>query len=207
MKHARSHYAEGLLFLTVLVIALAVGLRYMTNRKTATNSSKQVAQTTQELPYPTATANSQFISQIANPAIAIYQKSPRILPSIVIGQAILESNFGTSKLYLDANNPFGVKGTYNGSSVVFQTLENINGKNVYQSANFRKYPTVKDAVDDYYQVVSQKFITQDNIQSYRRLAEMLQNNGYATDPNYAKKLIRTIVKYNLSKYDIEAINQ
>jgi len=36
---------------------------------------------------------------------------------------------------------------------------------------------------------------------YESWARGLQMSGYATDPNYAKKLIRYIEKYNLDKFD------
>ncbi|WP_338034177.1 hypothetical protein [Lentilactobacillus farraginis] len=34
----------------------------------------------------------------------------------------------------------------------------------------------------------------------------MQQNGYATDPHYAAKLNRLIIKYNLSRYDLKALN-
>ena len=37
--------------------------------------------------------------------------------------------------------------------------------------------------------------------NYVEAAQALQQRGYATDPNYAQKLISLIKTYNLDKYD------
>lgn len=38
--------------------------------------------------------------------------------------------------------------------------------------------------------------------NYEQAAWALQNQGYATDPNYAEKLIALIKQYNLNQYDL-----
>lgn len=149
----------------------------------------------------------RFINQIATPAIKQYRRDRRILPSVVIAQAILESRYGTSQLYRAAKNPFGIKGAYEGNSVAFYTREVIKGKSVQVLANFRKYPSLRAAILDHNRLVEKKFIKQKNIVSYRTSTRMLQENGYATDPKYASKLNHLIVKYRLSRYDLKAINE
>uniref|UniRef100_UPI003A522379 glucosaminidase domain-containing protein n=2 Tax=Limosilactobacillus fermentum TaxID=1613 RepID=UPI003A522379 len=39
------------------------------------------------------------------------------------------------------------------------------------------------------------------VKSYTKAAWALQNNGYATDPNYANELIYAIKKFKLDQYD------
>lgn len=129
-----------------------------------------------------------------------------VLPSIVIAQAILESSFGSSQLYVQAHNPFGIKGSYQGQSQQFLTTEYLNGKQIQETANFKKYPTMIAALKDHNQLLSQQFIKQPNVQSYQKAAKLLQVNGYATDPKYAQKLIKVILTYKLSDYDLAAIN-
>lgn len=155
---------------------------------------------------PSVRQENTFINEIATPAIKLYRRNRQVLPSVVIAQACLESNFGTSQLYRDANNIFGVKGTYYGQSVSFSTREVEGGRSVMVMAQFRKYPNVNAAMIDHNRLVTNKFITKKNIMSYRQSASMLQENGYATDPGYAKKLERIIVKYHLSSFDLKAIN-
>ncbi len=60
-----------------------------------------------------------FISEVGNPAVKLYLKDRQVLPSVVIAQAILESQFGTSELTTTANNLFGIKGSYRGGRCSF----------------------------------------------------------------------------------------
>ncbi|MEJ1300404.1 glucosaminidase domain-containing protein [Latilactobacillus sakei] len=46
----------------------------------------------------------------------VYQKKHQVLPSIIIAQAIIESDWGRSDLATKANNLFGVKGQYQGQA-------------------------------------------------------------------------------------------
>lgn len=65
---------------------------------------------------------------MAKPAVRVYKKNHQVLPSIVVAQAIIESNWGQSQLYQQADNPFGMKGNYNGNTKLFPTTEYVNGK-------------------------------------------------------------------------------
>ena len=149
----------------------------------------------------------QFMRTIASPAIRVYRKNYQILPSVVIAQAIVESDWGTAKLYRVANNPFGIKGQYHGKSVAYDTAEYIHGKRKTVSATFRKYPSLKAAVADHDQALNRGFIHKRHVMSYVTDAKLLQKNHYATDPNYAKKLVSVIRQYHLGRYDLRAINR
>lgn len=162
----------------------------------------------------------EFAETIAKPAIQVWNKEHVVLPSIVIAQAIQESNWGQSKLYQKAYNIFGVKGTYNGKSISYYTDEYVSKdtkvakgvkvvmegdkKKISVPATFRKYPSVYAAVENHSTVVALNFIKKKNVKSYEEQATMLQKNGYATDPNYAKSLIALIKQYDLAKYDQQA---
>ena len=61
-----------------------------------------------------------FIDSIKDGAIEGWEKF-KILPSITIAQAILESNWGKSNLAVKANNIFGIKGDYNGRKYLDDT--------------------------------------------------------------------------------------
>ncbi|USS84460.1 glucosaminidase domain-containing protein [Fructilactobacillus myrtifloralis] len=150
----------------------------------------------------------KFIKQVAQPSVQLYRQDHKVLPSIVIAQAILESNWGKSKLYTEANNPFGIKGTYNGNYIIYETGEYINHKHITEKGQFRKYPNLQAAIEDHNQALYDKFLNRnDNITDYREEAKLLQKNTYATDPNYAKKLTRVIKAHDLEKYDQEAMQK
>ena len=88
-----------------------------------------------------------FISEIVPHAQRIHREY-NILASIVIAQAIHESNWGKSGLATKGKNLFGIKGTYNGQSVTMRTWEVYNGKSVYVDAAFMKYPSWYGSLQD-----------------------------------------------------------
>ncbi|MFC6274390.1 glycoside hydrolase family 73 protein [Levilactobacillus tangyuanensis] len=142
----------------------------------------------------------KFIKEMAAPAVRVYRQNGQVLPSIVIAQAILESSWGTSELFVQANNPFGVKGSYEGRTKTFPTTEYVNGKKIQVNANFRDYPSLTAAILDHDALLKRSYFKQ-TVTNYQEAAKLLQANGYATDPRYAKKLTNVIATYNLNEYD------
>ena len=131
----------------------------------------------------------------------------KILPSIIVAQAILESARGTSELARKANNLFGIKGNYNGQSYTVKTKEYLNGKWTTVNAAFKKYPSYRESIIDHGNFfTSTPWRTQNykrvlNAKDYKTQAKALQACGYATDPQYANKLINLIETNNLSSLD------
>ncbi|MBC1999901.1 GW domain-containing glycosaminoglycan-binding protein [Listeria marthii] len=149
----------------------------------------------------------QFIQSIANDAQDL-QKDEKILTSVTLAQAILESNWGKSGLSTSANNLFGIKGSYEGSSVSMGTQEFSNGKAYHTQADFRKYPDKKASLVDHAQLFVNGVSGNSELYSavigetdYKNAAHAIQDAGYATDPGYAEKLISTIETYHLDRYD------
>lgn len=130
--------------------------------------------------------------------------SDRITPSLLIGQAALESDWGQSALYKNANNPFGVKGSYHGHTINYDTEENVQVKKksrfVNTTAQFKKYPNLRVAVRDHNRLLKNKFLDNPH-DTYVNEAKELQQNGYATDPHYAVKLMQYIESNNLVRFD------
>ncbi|NEY99230.1 glycoside hydrolase family 73 protein [Bacillus shackletonii] len=148
-----------------------------------------------------------FISEIAPHAQRIH-KEYGILASLVIAQAILESNWGKSGLAVNGKNLFGIKGAYNGQSVTMLTTEYKDGKPYKVNAAFRKYPSWYESLCDlanlYKNGVSWDRNKYKNIigeTDYKKAAKYVQADKYATDPKYAEKLISTIESNNLTQYD------
>lgn len=197
-KNNSQGVATIIFLLALLVIGGGMGVRYVMNQVIA---DRQV-QTSQPANTETPEQRQQhrFINSVAQPAVNVYQANHQVLPSIVIAQAIVESNWGHSQLYQEANNPFGIKGSYNGHTRSFPTNEYINGKEERINDNFRVYPNLKAAILDHDQVVAQQFLPP-HVTNYRTAAKLLQQNGYATDPTYAKKLINVINTYTLNRFD------
>ena len=89
-----------------------------------------------------------FINDIAAAAKELGKKN-NILPSLIMGVACHESNFGNSELAEKGNNLFGVKGTYEGQSVLLPTWEVIDGVRHDIQAAFRKYPSYRESIQDF----------------------------------------------------------
>ena len=129
------------------------------------------------------------------------QKQHKIPASITLAQGLLESGAGESKLAKQSNNHFGIKC---GSS--------WSGKKVYHDDDkkgecFRSYSKVADSFDDHSDFLKRQrytFLFDYDILDYKSWAYGLSRAGYATDPNYQKKLINIIETYELYKYDAEA---
>ena len=163
-----------------------------------------------------STAATQFLRNII-PAAQNVARGKDIYTSVMIAQAALESGWGTSALSKAPNhNLFGVKGSYNGQSVNMQTLEDSGGQNYYSiQANFRKYPSYKESLEDYVDKIvngisgAPLFYSgawKSKTNSYQDATSYLTGR-YATDTAYGAKLNRIIEQFGLTKYDTEtAVN-
>lgn len=122
---------------------------------------------------------------------------------ITLAQGILESESGNSKLAQKANNHFGIK-----------CHKEWEGKTFHQDDDardecFRKYSTVLESFDDHSEFLKTRsryaFLFELDVTDYKGWAHGLKKAGYATNPNYAHKLIDLIERYNLEAINNEAI--
>lgn len=148
-----------------------------------------------------------FIKQVAPEAQAM-QNTYHVCASVTIAQAILESQWGTSQLASQYHNLFGIKGTDPSNSKVMTTKEYINGRWIVTKGRFRVYDSWSDSIKDHTKLMlngtdmnKQNYQDVVNAKNYKEAAEALQKSGYATDPDYAKKLISVIQTYKLYNYD------
>lgn len=123
--------------------------------------------------------------------------------SITLAQGVLESGSGQGTLSVNANNHFGIKchTTWDGPSV--------RHTDDAPDECFRKYETVEESYRDHslFLVNRSRYNTLFTLNKgdYKGWANGLKKAGYATDPNYAAKLISLIDRYSLDKYDKEVI--
>ncbi|MCP8857058.1 glycoside hydrolase family 73 protein [Latilactobacillus fuchuensis] len=166
-------------------------------KKTATPTKR-----TWETPTEETQRQDRFIQKIGTSAKTVYQTQQQVLPSIVIAQAIIESDWGRSDLAVKAHNLFGVKGDYQGQKILMTTDEYENEERVTIKDYFKSYPSLQIAIEDHSQFLSVgSYSTLKQQTDYQTQAQTLQQAGYATDPDYAAKLVRTIQIYKLAKYD------
>ncbi|MGQ4822908.1 glycoside hydrolase family 73 protein [Enterococcus faecalis] len=154
-----------------------------------------------------AQSHQQFIERLV-PHAQELQDGYGVLPSIILGQAILESNWGKSTLASKYNNLFGIKAYGEQKKVSLETKEFVNEEWITIQGDFKVYDSWEQSMDDHTQLFVQgvdwnpalyeKVITATN---YQEAAQALQDAGYATDPGYAQKIIQVIETYQLNQYD------
>lgn len=187
----------GALLLLVSMVVFLLSLRGLTS-PTQTIQSEE-----------TNTTNKQaFIDEIV-PVAKEMQASHGIMPSIILAQAILESDWGTSELSAKYNNLFGIKSfSPNDHSIKLETKEYKDGKWETIKANFKVYASWSDCIRDHTLLFVQgvdwdPYLYQGVLlaDDYQTAAKALQVAGYATDPGYADKLVSLIKQYQLDQYD------
>ena len=126
--------------------------------------------------------------------------------SIKLGQALLESNSGSSVLAVRANNHFGIKckSDWTGPRYFYTDDDRDEFGNLVPSC-FRMYDSAKGSYQDHsdFLVESERYAELFELprSDYKAWAEGLMKCGYATDPAYARKLIRKIEQHKLFAYD------
>lgn len=127
--------------------------------------------------------------------------------SIVLGQAALESGWGSSRFFKEGNNVFGIW-SYNKGENRIKALVGRDSTNIY----VRKYSSIEASVKDYYQTIGR-------VHAYKefRLERVDSDDPYKLVPLlhrysevgdiYTKKLDKLIKNNNLTKYDNYAINK
>ncbi|HEU4780092.1 MAG TPA: glucosaminidase domain-containing protein [Steroidobacteraceae bacterium] len=119
-------------------------------------------------------------------------------PNNLIAQAALETGWGRSKPG-DSHNLFGIKAGagWSGASVQANTEEFHSGVASRVDANFRAYGSSRESIEDYVRLIrdnpryASALNTGSDVQAF---ANALQRGGYATDPDYARKLIAVAVE-------------
>ena len=150
------------------------------------------------------TQQQEFLSRII-PLAKADMKKTKILASLTIAQAILESGWGTSALARKSNNLFGIKG--NGKN--YKTFEYINGKRVDIVDSFKVYPDWETSVTDHSGLFLRLSRYQNLIgeRDYKKACRKVYEDGYATAPNYTEALIKIIEQYKLYEHDENCIVQ
>jgi len=161
---------------------------------------------------PVAASKTDFIRRMWPHA----QKAAQELgvdPHALLAQAALETGWGKAVPCNAAGecsfNLFGIKagGQWSGATVNVPTLEFEQGIAVRKVERFRSYDSPADSFSDYARLIRNNPRYEDalgagaNIASF---ASALQQGGYATDPDYARKLVA--VANELRQVSASALN-
>ena len=119
--------------------------------------------------------------------------------SIVVAQAALESGYGKhtpTDIYSGKNsfNLFEIKAYNDTSYVSSKTREVVNGKNVYIIAKFAAYDDYYGSLKDHNSLLRNRYQPHVQKNTAQNWADALQQQGYATAPNYSKTIM-AVIKY------------
>ncbi len=155
------------------------------------------------------TEKKRFIELIGSAAVAAYGEY-KILPSLAIAQAILESNWGKSGLSKDCYNFFGMKWRVGCGCDYkeYSTKEQKPDGSYYTiKARFRKYSSVEEGIQGYYKFLSgyKRYHNLIGVTDADTVCDLIRADGWATSLKYAENLKKMIRTYNLTDYDKEVI--
>ncbi|GHT04635.1 N-acetylmuramoyl-L-alanine amidase [Bacteroidia bacterium] len=138
-----------------------------------------------------------YVHQYSDLAV-VHMKKYKIPASITLAQGLLESGAGKGRLAREGNNHFGIKCHEWTDAKIYQKDDGPNDC-------FRVYKRVDDSYDDHSKFLAERqryaMLFSLNPRDYQAWAKGLKQCGYATDPNYANKLIKLIEDYELYRFD------
>lgn len=150
---------------------------------------------------------SEYIEQYKSIAISEMMRTG-IPASIKLAQAMLESNCGKSDLACKANNHFGIKCGNDWKGKTFKKEDDDFDDGKLVKSCFREFRTVYDSYIAHSDFLidpakSKRYgsLFELDATDYKGWAKGLSKAGYATDPQYAKRLIDIIERYQLYRLD------
>jgi peptidoglycan hydrolase FlgJ len=141
-----------------------------------------------------------FVSALTEPAKKVQQQLG-VPFAVVIAQAALETGWGQKIIKTEqgqsSNNLFNIKADsrWQGEKTTKETLEFQQGTMVKTKAPFRVYQSINESVNDFVNFLSSNDRYQNALNKPGNVEQFLQGleqAGYATDPNYANKILSTL---------------
>ncbi len=127
-------------------------------------------------------------------------------PKLLIAQAALETGWGKKIIHhpdgRSSHNLFNIKAgrAWSGGRVNVGTLEYVDGVAVKKQADFRAYDNYRQSFADYVALLQQPRYREalDKADNPKAYLEALQQAGYATDPDYADKILSIYQRQTLA---------
>lgn len=122
-------------------------------------------------------------------------------PAVMLAQSALETGWGkyviTKSDGQSSNNFFNIKAdkSWQGDKAAKASLEFEDGVAVKKQSNFRAYNNIAESFDDFVNFLQQNPRYKSALKTTANPTEYLnelQKAGYATDPNYAQKIINVL---------------
>ncbi len=127
------------------------------------------------------------------PMAIIEMQQTGIPASITLSQLILETGYGSSQLFKEANNGFGIKYKQMGASFF------------YKGGHYKQYDNIDKSFKDHSMHLLEKYharkLLNKKVRSYRVWTKMLVDIDYAEDLAYRDKLNNIIERYSFYNID------
>ncbi|MFT6283652.1 MAG: flagellar protein FlgJ [Arenicella sp.] len=155
-----------------------------------------------------------FIEQLY-PAAQQAAQQLGIDPKALLAQAAIETGWGQHMIHntsgQNSHNLFGIKADrrWQGDRAMVDTIEFEQGVAATKKAPFRVYDSFADSMQDYVGFVKQNPRYEDAVkhsQSPQDYFSELQKAGYATDPDYANKVIAVFEGEKFKQYSPEKLD-
>jgi len=145
----------------------------------------------------------KYIDQYASLAIMEQHKNG-IPAAVTLGQGILETEAGISELMTEANNHFGIKCKNGWQGETYTYTDDAPDE------CFKKYKCAEESYRDHTDLLKRnpRYAPLFSLKQtdYAGWARCLKKCGYATNPQYAQRLIKIIEDYSLQQYTYTALD-
>jgi len=179
-------------------------LHHQTNNNLITRLQSSQTEITQKstMLEPDYAQPKEFVSAITVPAKRAEQ-ALGVPFKVIIAQAALETGWGQKVIKTEngqsSNNLFNIKADerWQGDKTNKETLEYQQGSMVKTKAPFRVYQSINESFNDFIHFLSSSERYQNALKQTSNVEQFLQGlqkAGYATDPNYANKIMSTLSK-------------
>ena len=152
-----------------------------------------------------------FIAEIAPCAQYAYRTIGKVLPSVCIGMACVESGYGSSSIMRNHNAYFGQKvGSgktatryWGGKFFTSRTKEEYSvGTHTVITSAFRAYDSMQQSVLNYYELLNTKLYSRvTSGVGYVTQMQQIKLCEYMTSSKEVNSVIKLIQKCNLTQYD------
>lgn len=151
-----------------------------------------------------------FIARIAPCAQYAYRELGKVLPSVCIGMACVESAYGTAgsakhNSFLGQKVGTGKTATryWGGAFFTSKTSEEYTvGTHTVIQAAFRAYESMQQCVLNYYELLNTSLYKRVTAGvGYAAQMQQIKACGYMTSSTEVNSVIRLVQKYNLTQYD------
>lgn len=175
----------------------AIGQASTQNDAPKTDTQNNQSGATKQSAFPSPSA---FVAKLL-PHVQEFAEQLGLDPKALLAQAAVETGWGKFMIHnaqgTNSHNLFGIKADkrWQGDSAAINTIEFDQGVAKQQKAAFRSYESFNAALQDYVSFVSENPRYQPAMQNTsdpKAYFTALQKAGYATDPNYADKVLSVL---------------